>query len=196
ARSAFWFPDALAMGSAEAAEAIGREPAAGRKLASRARGHVRAARPRFTLPRERGLEIARAFFAASRQGDLDTLRSLRAEDVVACSGGGGRVAAAPRPRAGIGDGLARHGQLARALAPAPQPLTGVDDGLARHAEPAAELAAAPSVLVRYARIDGLPGFSTVGRGGIVQTTALQTEEERVVGIFVVRNPEKVRHLKQ
>ncbi|HEX7085771.1 MAG TPA: sigma-70 family RNA polymerase sigma factor [Vicinamibacterales bacterium] len=171
-RAAFLLHDVFGISFDEVAEAIGREPAACRKLASRAREHVRAARPRFTVSKERGLEIARAFFAASRQGDLDTLRSLLAEDVVACSDGGGRIAASP------------------------QPVTGIDDVLARHAELAREFAQSPSVLVRYALIDGLPGFITIERGGIVQTTALQIEEDRVVGIFVVRNPEKVRHLKQ
>lgn len=171
-RAAFLLHDVFGMSFDEVADAIGREPAACRKLASRAREHVRAARPRFTVPRERGLEIARAFFAASRQGDMDALRSLLAEDVVASSDGGGRIPASPHP------------------------LTGIDDVMARHAELAREFAQAPPVLVRYALIDGLPGFITIERGGTLQTTALQIEEDRIVGIFVVRNPDKVRHLAQ
>lgn len=170
-RAAFLLYDVFGMSFDDVADAIGREPAACRKLASRAREHVRAARPRFPVPKERGLAIARAFFAASRQGDLDALRSLLAEDVVACSDGGGKVAASPHPIVGIADVLARHAELAR------------------------EFQESPSVLVRYALIDGLPGFITIERGGILQTTALHIEDDAIVGIYIVRNPEKVGHLR-
>lgn len=171
-RAAFLLHDVFGMTFDEVADAIGCEPAACRKLASRAREHVRAARLRFRVSQERGLEIARAFFVASRQGDLDALRALRAEDVVACSDGGGKIAASPHP------------------------LTGIADVMARHAELAHEFEESPSVLVRYALIGGLPGFITIERGGVVQTTALQIVEDGIVGIFIVRNPDKVRHLTQ
>jgi RNA polymerase sigma factor (sigma-70 family) len=69
-RAAFLLHDVFGVGFEEIAETIGRDPAACRQLASRARSHVRAARPRFPLPKERGLEIAAAFFAASRSGDM------------------------------------------------------------------------------------------------------------------------------
>jgi RNA polymerase sigma-70 factor (ECF subfamily) len=48
--------------------------------------------------------------------------------------------------------------------------------------------------VRYAVINGLPGFITVEGGGTLQTTALQIEGGRIAGIYVMRNPEKMRHL--
>src|SRR5512133_2954307 len=68
-RAAFLLHDVFGLRFDEIAETIGREPATCRQLASRARTHVRAARPRFHMPKERGLEIAAAFFAASRSGD-------------------------------------------------------------------------------------------------------------------------------
>lgn len=61
-RAAFLLHDVFGLGFDEIAETIGRDPAATRQLASRARTHVRAARPRFDVPKERGLEIAAAFF--------------------------------------------------------------------------------------------------------------------------------------
>src|SRR3546814_18128409 len=85
-------------------------------LASRARTHVRAARPRFTLPRERGLEIAAAFFAASRSGDMETLRSMLAADVAVHSDGGGKVPAAMKPTKGIADVMKLQAGLARDFA--------------------------------------------------------------------------------
>ena len=63
-RAAFLLHDVFSVSFEEIAETIDREPAACRQLAARARNHVRTARPRFDLPKERGLQIAAAFFAA------------------------------------------------------------------------------------------------------------------------------------
>ncbi|HZH09932.1 MAG TPA: hypothetical protein VEZ24_06175, partial [Microvirga sp.] len=45
-------------------------------------------------------------------------------------------------------------------------------------------------------INGLPGFATLERGDVVETTALQVEDGRITAIYIVRNPEKLRHLPQ
>ena len=169
-RAAFLLHDVFGVSFDEVARAVDREPAACRKLASRAREHVRSARPRFAVTRERGLEIAAAFFAASRNGDMGELRSLLAQDVTACTDGGGQVPASPRPLIGIVEVMARHAQLAQ------------------------EFLRSPSLLIRYAVIDGLPGFISIEDGGIVQTTALLIEENQIVAIYIVRNPDKLRHM--
>ncbi len=72
-RAAFILHDVFGVGFDEVAKTIGRDPAATRQLAARARDHVRADRPRFDLPKEKGLEIAEAFFKASRSGDMTAL---------------------------------------------------------------------------------------------------------------------------
>jgi RNA polymerase sigma-70 factor (ECF subfamily) len=169
-RAAFLLHDVFGMDFDDVASAIGREPAACRKLASRAREHIRAARPRFGVTKEHGLEIAAAFFAASRNGNMEALRSLLAEDATACTDGGGKVPASPRPLFGFAEVMARHVQLAQ------------------------EFSRCPSLLVRYAVIDGLPGFISIEGGGIVQTTALQIEQGKIVAIYITRNPNKLRHL--
>lgn len=87
----------------EIAETIGREAAACRQLASRARTHVRAARPRFDMPRERGTAIAAAFFAASRCGDMGRLQALLAADVRMHADGGGKKPAAMKIIVGLDD---------------------------------------------------------------------------------------------
>jgi RNA polymerase sigma-70 factor (ECF subfamily) len=51
-----------------------------------------------------------------------------------------------------------------------------------------------SRLVRYGLINGLPGFITIERGGILQTTALEIEDGSIVAVYVVRNPDKLRHM--
>ena len=168
-RAAFLLHDVFGVGFEEIAETIGREPAACRQLASRARTHVRAARPRFPLPKERGLEIAAAFFSASRSGDTDRLRSLLAADVAFYSDGGGKRPAASRPIVGL-DAVTRfHGSLASLFA------------------------RAPSQIVRYGFVNGLPGFVTIERDG-AQTTALEIEGDKIVAIYVMRNPDKLRHI--
>ena len=171
-RAAFLLHDVFGMSFDEVADAIGRRAAACRQLASRARKHVRAARPRFTVTGERGQEIAAAFFAASREGDLERIRSLLADDVIAYADGGGRVPASMHP------------------------LVGIDAVMARHAQLAQEFRTSPSQLVRYAYINGLPGFITIEGHGIVQTTGLLISKGRISAIYITRNPEKLRHVER
>jgi RNA polymerase sigma-70 factor, ECF subfamily len=49
-------------------------------------------------------------------------------------------------------------------------------------------------LVRAGFVNGLPGFITLEADGELQTTALEIEGEKIVAIYVVRNPDKLRHL--
>jgi RNA polymerase sigma-70 factor, ECF subfamily len=169
-RAAFLLHDVFGVGFDEIAATIGRTPATCRQLASRARANVRAARPRFEMPKERGLEIAAAFFQASRSGDMQGLQSLIAADVAVHADGGGRKTAANRPIIGLDEVMRFHQSLAHFFA--------------RHM----------SQLVRYALINGLPGFVTLEADNTLQTTALQIEDGRITGIYVVRNPDKLRHL--
>src|SRR3546814_15298518 len=69
-RAAFLLHDVFGVGFEEVAKTIDRDPAATRQLAARARTHVRDARPRYKLEKDRGLENADASFAASRSGDM------------------------------------------------------------------------------------------------------------------------------
>jgi len=169
-RAAFLLHDVFGVSFDEIAETVDRDPAACRQLASRARTHVRAARPRFDMPRERGMEIAEAFFAASRSGDMTALGALLAADVTLHADGGGKVSAAARPLIGFEEVLK------------------VQTGLARY------FAEHMSRVIRYGFINGLPGFVTMEHGGTLQTTALAIEDGKVVAIYVMRNPDKLQHL--
>jgi RNA polymerase sigma-70 factor (ECF subfamily) len=51
-------------------------------------------------------------------------------------------------------------------------------------------------LIRFAWINGLPGFITREHDGVLQTTALLIEDDRVKAIYVMRNPDKLRHLEE
>jgi RNA polymerase sigma-70 factor (ECF subfamily) len=169
-RAAFLLHDVFGVGFEEVASTIGREPATCRQLASRARSHVRAARPRFPMAKERGQAIAAAFFAATRSGDMQELRSLLAADVTVYADGGGKTPAAM------------------------QPIVGLDNVMQLHASLALIFAEKMSRIVRYGLINGLPGFVTIEQDDTLQTTALQIEDGKIVAIYVMRNPDKLRHL--
>ena len=169
-RAAFLLHDVFGTGFEEIGETIHRSPAACRQLAARAREHVRQARPRFRVEKQRGLEIANAFFAASRNGDMSTLGAMLAADVSLYADGGGKRSAVGRP------------------------VLGFDHVMKTHAALAAHFRQHGSTLIRTALINGLPGFVTREADGELQTTALEIEDGMVTAIYVVRNPDKLRHL--
>jgi RNA polymerase sigma-70 factor (ECF subfamily) len=47
---------------------------------------------------------------------------------------------------------------------------------------------------RFQTINGLPGLVMSGPTGLVQTNAFEIEDGLVTAIYVVRNPDKLRHL--
>lgn len=49
-------------------------------------------------------------------------------------------------------------------------------------------------LIRYAHVNGLPGYVTRQPDGVLQTTALLVEDDRIRAIYVMRNPDKLAHL--
>jgi RNA polymerase sigma-70 factor (ECF subfamily) len=169
-RAAFLLHDVFGVDFDEIADTLGREEASVRQLAVRARDHVRSEKPRYELNKRRGMEIASAFFAASRSGDMQALHDMLAADVSVHSDGGGK-----RPAA---------------LAP----IVGQDAVMELYASLAGIFARRPSQLLKYGFINGLPGFVTLEADGALQTTALLIEEGKIVAQYVVRNPDKLRHL--
>lgn len=169
-RAAFLLHDVFGLGFDEVSAAVDRDPAACRQLAARARGHVREARPRFAVERQHGLELAEAFFTASRSGDMKALGAMLSADVIAHADGGGKRPAATEPALGL------------------------DAVMAQYERVAAWLRTHGSKLVRVGFINGLPGFVTLEADGELQTTALDIENGKIAAIYVVRNPDKLRHL--
>ncbi|MGN6101611.1 MAG: RNA polymerase sigma factor SigJ, partial [Devosia sp.] len=89
-RAAFLLHDVFGVQFDEVANAIGRDPTTARQLAARAREHVHEDRPRFAVDRQKGLDLASAFFDASQTGDLGRLKSILAADVTFVADGGGK----------------------------------------------------------------------------------------------------------
>lgn len=49
-------------------------------------------------------------------------------------------------------------------------------------------------LLRTAMIDGLPGYVSIDRGDVLQTAAVNMRNGRIAAIYIVRNPDKLRHV--
>ena len=169
-RAVFLLHDVLDMAFCEVAAALDRSEATCRQLASRARRNVRAEDRHQHVADEDARRIASAFFNASQTGNTARLRDLLADSAVFHSDGGGRNFSARRLVFGAD-------RVARLLV-----------GLARKARRAGFDAS----WHQSVRINGLPGYVSVGAGGILQTTALQVEREGVTAVYVVRNPDKLQ----
>jgi RNA polymerase sigma-70 factor, ECF subfamily len=169
-RAAFLLHDVFDESFETIAESLGRDPAACRQLAARARDHVRAERPRFPVERGHGMAIAQAFFAASRGGDIAALGAMLADDVTLHSDGGGKRPAAGRVMRGLSEVTRSFAAIAR---------------LQRGRQ---------GTLLRMAYVNGLPGFVTREADGLLQTTALLIDDGRIRAVYVMRNPDKLGHL--
>jgi RNA polymerase sigma-70 factor (ECF subfamily) len=118
-------------------------------------------------------QLLSAFAAATKSGDIDAVTRLLASDVRVVTDGGGRVRAALEPI----DGADR---AARFLVGVTRKHPGQwwrDD-----------------FTVRFAIINGLPGVIVDAPEGPVQTTTFEIAGDVIRALYVVRNPDKLRHL--
>ena len=168
-RAAFLLYDIFETPLNEVATVLEREPAAVRQLASRARRHVRQARPRYTLSPQSAFDLVRAFHEASTNGDIKALSGILADQVTVFSDGGGKVLAFRNVVRGVDRVLRLFHGLARKAAYRPQ-------------------------LLRTVMIDGLPGFVSIDRGAVLQTTAIEVRDGKITALYIVRNPDKLRHV--
>jgi RNA polymerase sigma-70 factor (ECF subfamily) len=90
-RAVFVLREVFGFGFPEIASAVDRSEAACRQLATRARRHMDAGRPRFEADRGEREELAARFFEALQEGDVDGLRELLAADVQLAGDGGGKT---------------------------------------------------------------------------------------------------------
>jgi RNA polymerase sigma-70 factor (ECF subfamily) len=112
----------------------------------------------------------RAFHEASTRGDIQALSGILADEVAVYSDGGGKVLAFRNVVRGLDRVLRLFRGRARKAAYRPQ-------------------------LLRTVMIDGLPGFVSIDRGEALQTTALEVRNGKITALYIVRNPDKLRHVK-
>jgi RNA polymerase sigma-70 factor, ECF subfamily len=168
-RAAFLLHDVFDMEYAAIAETLERSEAACRQLVARGREHVRDERPRFEATPDASARLAGAFHAALIGGDLPALAQLLADDAVFYSDGGGKRNAALNPLYGK-DKILRFVAGLAAKGWLPTPL---------NAEPVS--------------INGGYGFVVRTDEG-VETLAFDVSGDRIVAIYAVRNPDKLRHV--
>ena len=154
------------------AETLGRNEAAVRQLAVRARAHVRANRPRFTVSEAEAARLAAAFMAAAAQGDMAALSAVLAQDAVMVTDGGGKRVASLRPLIGRGD-------IMRLL-----------EGLSWRSGGAALWL----LRFRAVRINGYPGVIMEREDGPMTLAFQPGEDGRLAAIYMVRNPDKLTRL--
>ncbi len=166
-RLAFVLHDMFAMPFTEVADVLGRTPEATRQLASRARRRVRGApSPDQAADVARQREVAAAFLAASRGGDLSALVALLDSDVTLSAD----AAAVPSGRAAV-----LHG--------AEMVATGAIAAAARAEES------------RLALVDGAVGIVYAPGGHLRIVLALTVGETgQITAIDVIADPDRLRRL--
>ena len=166
-RAAFLLHDVLDVPFAEIAQSLGRSEEAARRLASRARDHVRESKQRRIAHRD-GAQLLFALREAILNDDVARVKSLLADDAVLLSDGGGKRTAAINPIVGA-DAIARF-------------FIGISK------KPEAQIAS----LWTPARINGLPGVVLSLADGTVDTAfAVELDGERIRTLYAVRNPDKL-----
>ena len=169
-RAALLLRDVFGYEYAEIADIVGTTAVNARQLATRARRHVTADRPRFERSSRAERRLAERFFAAARGGDLEGLERFLAEDVVLHGDGGGRVPALARSITG-------RGHVARTFRA--WFLQGAQIG----------------GRVDLAEVNGRAGAILFdARGTVVGVQSLEIRDGTVVAIHSIVNPDKLRHL--
>lgn len=155
----------------EIAGIVGKSEDATRQLVSRARRHVKERRPRYETSRRQREELARRFFAAAGEGDLEALEAMLAEDVELHGDGGGKVPALARALYG-------RNRVARTLR-----------NWGRQAQRAG------GVEMRPVEVNGQPGAMFVDTdGGLLSVWGLEIADGQVQRINSIVNPDKLAHL--
>ncbi len=167
-RAVFVLREVFGFGYDEIAATVGKSVAAVRQVAHRAREHVQARRRRFApVDPEQNARITAQFIAAAANGDVQTVMSMLAPDVVWTADSGGKASAARRPVIGA-DKVARAivGLIGRGLK--------LPDVRAQMAT----CNAAPAILLYQA--DRLEGIFTV-----------EIVDGKIANFYAMRNPDKL-----
>jgi RNA polymerase sigma-70 factor, ECF subfamily len=168
-RAAFLLHDVFDTPFAEIAAMLDRSEASCRQLATRARRAVRDNRPAPAATPDSHARLLTAFSDAVASGNVRQLAELLRADAVALTDGGGRKFAALNPIIGA-------------------------DKVARFFIGIAGKTAGQQVRIEPAVINGAVGALLYLDGELDLTLSMAIDGERIAAIYVVRNPDKLRHL--
>jgi RNA polymerase sigma-70 factor (ECF subfamily) len=166
------------------AEMLELSPVNCRQLFHRAKQHLVEQRPEYGSPasrpsRARHERFVQAFMAAVSKGDMHELQSLLHKDVVFRSDGGGKVAAATR------------------LVSGPESVARLLLGIKRKLEDAAVAAGRPAssaYTMSIGTVNGALALFAWVDGTFDSAISLDASADGIVGIDVVRNPDKLAWL--
>jgi len=140
-----------------------------RQILARARKSVEERRPRFDVAPEDAEQLIQQFQQAVMTGDLENLLNLLTKDVVLVSDGGGKAQAVLRPILG-------------------------PDHVARLLIGATRKFGSQTQTSRHATVNGLPGLIAFENDRPIRVLALGIRDGRIHSLFIVTNPDKLRHL--
>jgi RNA polymerase sigma-70 factor, ECF subfamily len=168
-RAAFLLHDVFDTPFSEIAAMLDRTEASCRQLASRARRAVRDDRPAPAKTPDNHAHLLQAFGEAVTSGNVARLIELLRDDAVALTDGGGRKTAALNPIVGA-------------------------DKIARFFIGLAAKNAGHDIRVEPAMINGAIGALLYLDGELDHTMSMAISDEKIAAIYIVRNPDKLRHL--
>lgn len=170
-RTAFLLHDVFGMSFEPIADLLQRSEPACRKLAERARTQVHEGRARFQPTAEQESRLFTAFMQATASGDVAALKEVLAIDAVLYNDGGGKRNAALKPIFG-NDRIARF-------------FTSIQRKSNHHSPSGIELR----------RVNQLPGCLIHYSDGDLAVAAFEMDHDAITRIYIVNNPDKLRHLK-
>ncbi len=154
----------------EIAELLGITAASSRQLLHRAKERVAENRRRFTPPPDAQRQLIERFMNALVSGDANALREVLARDVVAVADGGGKTFASKRPVSGV-DAVARL-------------FLGVVQKFGA------------GVVASIEEVNGAPAIIGRRNGELLSIWAFEFEEDRIVGIMSLVNPDKLAFVRK
>jgi len=154
----------------EVSRAVGKSETNCRKMVSRARERLADRRPHASLNPARARKLVAEFQSALEEGNADGLLKLLTEDAAIYADGGGKVPSVVKPILGA-DMVAKF--LSRVYRNAPQ---------------------GAQIQIRFVPLNADPGMLVFMSGKLEQAMTFEMSDDRIHAIYVVRNPDKLRHL--
>ena len=168
-RAVFLLREVFDMDYPELAQMVGKSEAACRQMLHRAKERVREERPRFQVNPAAHRQLLDRFIVATRSGKQEDLMALFAKDVRFTSDGGGKVPAVLRVLEGAERVMRFYAAIGR---------------LTMHR----------AISYRHAEINGQPGLLQFVDGKLTGALTLVTDGVRILEIYSVRNPDKLKHI--
>jgi RNA polymerase sigma-70 factor (ECF subfamily) len=165
-RAAFLLHEVFDSDYSEIAQILGKNETTCRQIVSRARKRVRQDRPRVQVSPEARRTLLERFVAAVMSQDKDALMNLLAADATWTSDGGGKARAARK--------VIRGRELVARF---------VLGAIGRRAD---------RIEFRFTQVNEEPGLALFSAGRLLSIISMATDGARILAVFSVLNPEKLR----